>query len=163
MKNKAILVVYGIGGHKEQMRRLLKLLDIRNSTNNIKLVALCEKYACLEVIDDCIEIPDMRDKYHREKVFIDAPYSFFVSMFSIFRILKKYDIDYMISSGPGLVIPVAILFRILNKKVIFIETWSRYNTKSITGNIMHKISNKFYVQNEDLMELYENAIYSGRL
>ncbi len=163
MKNKAILVVYGVGGHKEQMRRLLKLLNIKERANHVKLVALCEKSACLEEIDECIVVPDMRDKYHKKKIFIDAPYSFFVSIFSIFKILKRYNIDYMISSGPGLVIPAAILFRILNKKVIFIETWSRYNTKSITGNIMSKISNKFYVQNETLLELYENAIYSGRL
>lgn len=163
MKGKAILIVYGIGGHKEQMKRLLGLLDIKNKTANVKLVALCEKNAFLEEVDECIEIPDMRNKYHKSMVFIDAPHSFFVSIFIVFKILKKYDIDYMISSGPGLVLPAAIIFKILNKKIIFIETWSRYTTKSLTGKFMHKISDKFYVQNKSLLKLYENAIYSGRL
>ncbi len=163
MKDRAILIVYGVGGHKEQMKRLLGLLDIKNRTGNVKVVALCEKNAFLEGIDECNEIPDMRNKYHKSMVFIDVPRSSFISMLMVFKILKKYNIDYMISSGPGLVLPVAIIFRILNKKIIFLETWSRFKTRSLTGNIMYKISDKFYVQNKSLLELYENAIYSGKL
>ncbi|HAO9336376.1 TPA: polysaccharide biosynthesis protein, partial [Escherichia coli] len=48
-------------------------------------------------------------------------------------------------------------------KVIYIETWSRFTTYSLSGRIMYRLSNKFYIQNKSLLELYPKAIYSGRL
>lgn len=124
---------------------------------------MCEKNGELEGFDECIVVPDMRNKYHKRRAFVDVPRSIIVSMIIIYKILRKYDVDVMISSGPGLVLPVAVIFKLLNKKVIFIETWSRFDTKSVTGNAMHKLSDAFYVQNRSLLGLYENAIYAGRL
>ena len=76
---------------------------------------------------------------------------------------KKYNVLAVVSTGPGIAIVVSLFFKIFLVKIIFIETWSRFNTKSLTGTIMYKISNKFYIQNKSLQSIYPNSIYSGLL
>ena len=57
----------------------------------------------------------------------------------------------------------SIIFRLLGKKVVYIESWSRFYTASATGIFMYRIANQFYVQNEPMLKRYPKAIYSGRL
>lgn len=161
MKEKAILFVYGVGGHKEEMQRLLKHLNIKHDT--MKMVAICEKNSKMEGFDYSVEVPRMRSKYVKNMAIIEAIYSSFKSIYITLTVLKKYDINCLISTGPGLVIPISILFKLLFKKIIFIETWCRFDSKSLTGKVMHVLANVFYVQNKSLLSLYKKAVYSGRL
>ncbi len=159
MKDKTILFVYGVGGHKEQMKRLINLLEL----NEYNKIALIEKNGKLDFFNKCYEIPPARDKYSNFKTLITLPYFIFYSIFITLKIIIKTNTKLIISTGPGLVFIPSIIFKLFGKKVIFIETWSRFNTKSLTGKIMYKISNIFYVQNKELLKYYPNAIYSGRL
>ncbi|TWX63301.1 hypothetical protein ESZ39_17055 [Colwellia sp. C1TZA3] len=69
----------------------------------------------------------------------------------------------MVSTGTGMVIIPALILRLINKKVIHIEDWSRFDSGSYTGKVMYYIADKFYVQNKSLLQKYPKAIYSGRL
>lgn len=161
MKTNSILFIYGVGGHKEQMKRLLTKLDLNKL--EINKIALIEEKANLTDFDITIEIPPARDKYSKIKTLITLPYFLFFSIFISLKLLYSYRINTLVSTGPGIAFIPAIIFRLFGKQVIFIETWSRFNTYSITGKLMYKIASKFYVQNKDLLNLYPNAIYSGRL
>lgn len=161
MKTNAVLFIYGVGGHKEQMKRLLSKLNLDEL--EINKLALIEKKAKLDNFDLTIEIPPARDKYSKLKTLVRIPYFLFFSVFIILKLLFSYKINTLISTGPGIAFIPAIIFKLLGKEIIFIETWSRFNTYSMTGKLMYKISNKFYVQNKDLLKLYPNAIYAGRL
>jgi len=162
-KDKAILFINGTGGHKAQMVRLLHKLDIKNEINGMKLVAICEKGAVLKEFDEYYEVIPMRDKHSYLKTFITAPLLIFKISYLIFKLLKGNNIEVLISTGPGIVTFPAIIFKVLNKKIIFIETWSRYETQSFSGRVMSKLADEFYVQNRSLLNKYSNAIYSGRL
>jgi UDP-N-acetylglucosamine:LPS N-acetylglucosamine transferase len=72
-------------------------------------------------------------------------------------------IQTVISTGPGMCIIPSLLFRLLGREVIHLETWSRFDSRSFTGRVMYRVATKFYVQNASLMSLYRNAIYAGRL
>jgi len=78
-------------------------------------------------------------------------------------ILKNYQVKGLVSTGPGMVVLPAIIFKLLGKKVIFLESWSRFYTPSLTGKIMYRIADTFYIQNETLQSTYPKAIFSGRL
>lgn len=162
MKLKAILFINGTGGHKAQMSRLLRKLNI-DTANGIKLIGLCEKGAGIEEYDDYYEVYPMRDKHSYLKTFITTPWLVLKISYLIFKLLKEYNIEVLISTGPGIVILPSIIFKVLNKKIIFVETWSRYVTQSLTGKIMSKLADVFYVQNRSLLTKYSNAVYSGRL
>lgn len=159
MKTKSVLFIYGVGGHKEQMKRLINILDLRD----YKKIALIEKGANIDTFDKTYEIPPARDKYSQLKSLIDLPFFLLFSIFITFKILLTSNTKVIISTGPGIVFIPSLIFRLLGKKIIFLETWSRFNTASTTGKIMYRISHIYYVQNKELLKIYPDAIYSGRL
>jgi UDP-N-acetylglucosamine:LPS N-acetylglucosamine transferase len=69
----------------------------------------------------------------------------------------------VISTGPGLSVVPMLVLRLLGVKIIFVETYCRFNTRSMTGRLMSKIAHRFLVQNKDQLVLYPNAEYCGRL
>jgi UDP-N-acetylglucosamine:LPS N-acetylglucosamine transferase len=60
-------------------------------------------------------------------------------------------------------VPACALARLLGIKVIFVETGSRVTALSLTGRLMYRIANLFFVQWPDLVQRYPKAIYAGRL
>ncbi|HBH9612460.1 polysaccharide biosynthesis protein, partial [Escherichia coli] len=80
-----------------------------------------------------------------------------------YSILRKKNIKVIVTTGPGIAIAATLAAKLVGTKVIYIETWSRFTTYSLSGRIMYRLSNKFYIQNKSLLELYPKAIYSGRL
>ncbi len=160
MKNKAILFINGTGGHKEQMRRLLNLLE---TDKDIIKIGLCEKHSCLNELESCIEVSPVRDKHSHLKSLFTIPYHLLFVVFQSVQLLMKYEVLGIVSTGPGVVFIPSLIFKLLGKKVIFIESWSRFKTKSLTGTVMHSFADLFYVQNKSLKSLYKNSIYSGRL
>lgn len=162
MKQKAILVVYGEGGHQNQMQRLLsRIPDVRGS--GLKVVALTEGATKkLDSVDQIYRTNALRSK---DKGF--ELLALFCSLFSslrlILRIVRKYDVRVMLSTGPGLAAPVALWCRILGKKVIHIETFSRFYSASMTAKAVYRLANQFYVQNKELLSIFPKAKWSGRL
>jgi beta-1,4-N-acetylglucosaminyltransferase len=161
LKTNSILFIYGVGGHKEQMKRLIKILNL--DLKEFKKIALVEKGANINSFDKIYSMPPARDKHSHIKSIVTLPYFLIYSFFIIFKILLSYNTRVIISTGPGIVFIPSLVFRLIGKKVIFIETWSRFNTASFTGKLMYRIANTFYVQNKELLKVYPKAIYSGRL
>jgi len=164
MKKKAILLIYGEGGHKSQMERLYNLLVENNKKGNIIFIGICENNKCIEELEKNFSVEPLRDKYENYMSFLlKFPIRIKNYIKVIKTILKNYEIIGVISTGPGIAIPFSLFFKILGKKIIFIETWSRFNTASFTGKIMYKIADKFYIQNKELKQFYPKAIYGGLL
>lgn len=71
--------------------------------------------------------------------------------------------DVIVSSGTGVTVPMCIWGKLFGKKVIFIESYSRVTTPSLSGRIVYPIANLFIVQWKDLRKKYPKAVYVGRL
>nr|WP_301538293.1 PssD/Cps14F family polysaccharide biosynthesis glycosyltransferase [Providencia rettgeri] len=104
---------------------------------------------------------EFRSKHSNLNVF--STLGFIRILKDVISLYKKNNIKACISTGPGLAIPAAIITKIYGGKVIHIETWSRFHSKSFTGRILYYIADVFYVQNKSLLKLYPNATYSGLL
>jgi beta-1,4-N-acetylglucosaminyltransferase len=163
VKIKAVILVYGEGGHKAQMQRLHKLMSDSTKNKGVTYIGICENSNTINQLSDNYTLRPLRDKYSNFTTIAQLPGSV-LDYIKIFNDLnKKYDILSVVSTGPGISIPISIYFKILGKKIVFIETWSRFEGKSISGKIMYKIADKFYIQNKSLHKLYPNAIYGGLL
>ena len=79
------------------------------------------------------------------------------------RTLRRFHPDVVLSSGPSVAVPICVLARLLGIKVIFVETGSRVTSLSMTGRIMYRVADLFFVQWPELQEQYPQAIYAGRL
>lgn len=163
MKEKKSIVLYGSGGHEAQMKRLLKLLCNEDLALD-QFVAIVEDDAnAIAGVLETSFVPALRDKFTPYKSISNSFHSVFQCICAFRQMCKKYDVRVLISTGPGVAIFPMLLGKILGKEIIYIETWSRFYHKSLAGKVMYRLANKFYVQNKELLILYPNAIYSGKL
>lgn len=161
-KPQAMLLVYGEGGHAEQMRRLINYLPVSAHTS-LEIVVITESGA--KNIDRSairINCAQVRDKTSGMRL-VSAIKSTWALMLTTQRLLNQYDIRLLVTTGPGLAVPVALVAKLNKVKIIHVETFSRFYSKSFTGRFMEKLADEFWIQNEELRAIYPNAQWCGRL
>jgi len=156
-----LMIVLGSGGHTTQMVRITEMLhhiyDFEYVINDDDDKS-AEK---INYVGDIHVIARPRRVY--DKSIIRSIYLTIQSICQAFGIIRKSKSVGIISAGPGLAVPLFIWASLLKKRRIFIESWSRVDTKSATGRICYYLSDVFIVQWPELIKKYPKAIYAGRL
>lgn len=158
MKKNALYIL-GSGGHTAQMIELSK--DLKNSINYFYLIQSDDVISKKKIIYTGKIITVNRNAKFKELKII----SFFRTIFIFFKaikIIKQNNIDMLISAGPGISISLFYAGKLLNKKLIFIESWSRVTSKSISGKLIYPIADLFFVQWKENLKNYPKALYRGR-
>jgi len=147
-----ICLVSSSGGHFEQLLCLRKL---------------SEDYDCFILTEKTkYNKNDKKINHYIMQVNRKEPL-FLLKMIGIFNkslyILLKENPDIIISTGALSSIPMMILGHILKKKVIYLESFAKINSPTMTGKFIykHKVADRFYVQWETMKEIYTDAIYLG--
>lgn len=163
-KEKVIVFIYGSGGHKTQMARLLNLMEEKLEKERIKKIGIAEiGYSLENIFEKKYELKPIRDKYSYKKTFRSLIPTIVKTVRIVNTIKKNYEIKGIITTGPGIALIPTLLFKIYRKKIVFIETWSKFYKGTITGRIIYKFADKFYIQNESLKKQYPKGIYGGKL
>lgn len=79
------------------------------------------------------------------------------------RIWTKYSPKVIVSTGSSIAVPLFVIGKLKGSKLIFIETRAKVYSKTMTGKLVGKISNKIYVQWPEMLSVYPNAEYFGTL
>ena len=69
----------------------------------------------------------------------------------------------VVTTGTLVALPVCFLAKILRKKVIYIETFSRVRDCTRAGKLMYKVADLFIYQWEELEKFYPNGVYGGSI
>jgi UDP-N-acetylglucosamine:LPS N-acetylglucosamine transferase len=159
---KTLMVILGSGGHTNQMLRLVDSLgaEYRYEYAVAKGDELSPKK--IKIKGRISKIYDLRKKEDKNvlKVFFKSIASFIDSI----SILSRSKADAIIACGPGMSIPLCIIGKIIfRKKIIFLESWSRVYSKSISGKMVYPLADLFFVQWQEELKNYPKAKYSGRL
>ena len=85
-----------------------------------------------------------------------------ILMKSLYIFIKEKP-DVIISTGVLASIPMLYIGHILKKKVIYIESFAKISSPTMTGKLIYKnnIADRFYVQWESMKKFYPNAVYLG--
>lgn len=157
---KKVLFVAGSGGHIAQLSILLQKIG-----DNYNSELMLEK-------SDKLGIEKFSKKYKfytaeairgKSEPIQKTLLRILVNSFQSLIILMRSNPKYIITTGPGLGIPICIMGKIAGKKIIVIESWSRTKTKSYAGKALYPFSNLFFVQWPEMLKQYPNAKYVGRL
>lgn len=154
------LIIYGEGGHREMMVRLLAMLDI----SEIPQIHFRESHF-QDPISGLInyQAPRIAPKI----ISIATPFLFInaiaTNIVVSIKIFKNHKIQCILTTGPAIAIFPALLAKIFRKKIIFIESWCRFESISITGSLLNKMSALIFYQNAELKIRYPNGTYAGRL
>ncbi|MBE6049615.1 MAG: polysaccharide biosynthesis protein [Clostridium sp.] len=100
----------------------------------------------------------LRQVNRKEALFI---YNITVNFFKSLWIFLKERPDIVISTGALAVVPMCIIAKIFRKKIIFIESFAKVTSPTMTGKFIYKFADQFYIQWEELRSIYKNAIYKG--
>lgn len=84
-----------------------------------------------------------------------------ILLFQTLIIFLKEKPNVVISTGALATLPICLLAKITNRKLIYIESFAKVSTPTITGRILYKFADLFLVQWEELRKYYPNAINGG--
>jgi UDP-N-acetylglucosamine:LPS N-acetylglucosamine transferase len=90
------------------------------------------------------------------------PMNFIPLFFKSLRIFLEERPDVVMTTGAGVAIPFCMIAKLFRKKLIFIESFARTETPSITGQVLYPISDLFLVQwRKNLQHYGDKAKYVG--
>jgi len=138
------------GGHLEEIMRLEKLKAGREcflfTEVGLEESPFCEKVYYVKKID------------RKERLF----FLNFISLFrSSWRVLRTEKPDCVITTGALSAYPISLLGKLRGCKLIYIESFARTNTASLTGKLVHPIADLFIVQWEEGLRFFPKAVYGG--
>jgi len=158
--SKHLLLLLGEGGHSKEMLRLADLLGTGYHYSYILVRDDEVSAAKITIPGPIYRLIRPRDKVHN--IMLDTLKTVLCALQALVILLRSRP-DAVITTGPGVAVPVCIVARLLRRKVIFIETGSRIHALSTTGRLLYRFADLFLVQWEELLPACPKAIYAGRL
>jgi len=148
---KKICFIASSGGHFEQLMMLIKLMKkyesfiITEKTDYISNKENIKTYYLKQV--------NRHEKNWILKMLINSTQSL--------KIFLREKPDVVISTGALASIPISIFAKIFGKKLIFIESFAKVTSPTMTGRVLYKFADQFYVQWESMKKYYPKAICKG--
>ncbi|WP_270496575.1 PssD/Cps14F family polysaccharide biosynthesis glycosyltransferase [Eisenbergiella porci] len=94
----------------------------------------------------------------REKLF---PLKMLWIAFQSLWLFVKERPDVIICTGVLAMIPMCLIMKMFGKKLIYIESFAKVTSPTLTGKLLYKYADQFYVQWESMKEFYPNALCLG--
>ena len=145
---KKICFISSSGGHLEQLQMLQPIMKT-------------DSFIITEKIDSI----DMKgNNYYLQQINrreILVIIKIILNAFKSLMIFVKEKPDIVICTGALSTIPFCIISKIFNAKLIYIESYAKVETGSLTGKLMYRIADKFYVQWREMLNVFPKAIFKG--
>lgn len=154
---KKVIFISSTGGH------LSELMQLKRIFNNYDYHIITEK------TDTTIKLKNDYGKRIDYLVYGARNYLFsYIFKFS-YNVIKslflylKIRPDVIVTTGAHTAVPICYIAKFFKKKIIFVESFARVNSKSMSGKMINKIADVFLVQHKELLDVYENSTYKGDL
>lgn len=151
MKKLKIVFAASSGGHFEQLLMLKPLMEKYDS------VLVTEK---TDYDAGKLDVKTYYVKQINRKEVLFIP-KLLVNSWKSLVILVRERPRVMITTGVLAMIPMALLMKLFGGKLIYLESFAKVTSKTLSGKLLYKFADQFYVQWEEMLELYPNAIYKG--
>ncbi len=154
---KKVLFISSTGGHLSELMQLKKIFGRYDyhiiTEKNDTTLKLKNEYG------NRIDYLVYGARNYMLSYMFKFPYNIVKSLFLYFKIRP----DVIVTTGAHTAVPMCYIAKIFKKKIIFIETFARVESKSMSGNMINKIADVFLVQHEEMTKVYDNSIYKGDL
>lgn len=149
-KEYTICFAASSGGHFEQLMMLKPLM------NEFSSFVVTEKTSYINT--SSTEVYYLSQVNRKEKRFV---FLMILNMMKSLYIYFKKKPDVVVTTGVLGIIPLSLLCKLFRKKVIYIESFAKIDSPTLTGKLLYKFADRFYVQWEPMLEHYPNAVYLG--
>jgi beta-1,4-N-acetylglucosaminyltransferase len=83
--------------------------------------------------------------------------------FLALKILFKERPEIIVSNGAGVAVPFFYIGKILGSKLVFIEVYDRIDSPTLTGKLVHPITDAFVLQWEEQKNFYSKGKVIGQV
>ncbi len=148
-----MLFVCSSGGH------LAQILELENIMNQYKYIIVTENVEATKPLSYKYNMKYLRanSRGRSFSFWLNTLINFFIS----FKILISFRPSLIITTGSHTAVPMCLLGKLFSKKVIWILSYARVNTKEKSANIIYPIADIFIVQWEAAKKLYPESKYFG--
>jgi UDP-N-acetylglucosamine:LPS N-acetylglucosamine transferase len=149
MNERPILLVASSGGH------LLQLLTLR------------EAYEGLPTIWVANDKSDARSLLEGERAhFLPGPFSrhprsLLRNIVFAWRLIRRDRPAAVLTTGADVAVPFAWIGRLFGARVIYVESFTRIETVSLSCKLIKPVAHEIYVQWPELLELLPGARFAG--
>ncbi len=143
-----ICLAASVGGH---LQELLQLREVY------------ERYPHFYVVNDEMILPPLMQN---RTYFIRHSERDLVALWNLweaFRIFRRERPRYLISTGAGLAVPLAMVARLFGARILFIETFTAISRPSLSGRLMYRLAHRFLYQWAQLQRFYPRGEYAGTI
>ena len=126
-----VLVVSSVGGHLEEAMVLIEHL------RSMEVVL---------VVNDSCAIPDFPFSRVYRIVHSERDWRTLVNFHEGARILRQERPDVVFSTGAGPAVPFFFLARMAGVRTVYLETAASVSRLSLTGRILSRVADEFFVQ-----------------
>lgn len=138
------------GGHYEQLMMLKPLMQRHDSC------VVTEKTSYNASSD--VKTYYMLQVNRKEILFIPK---MIVNIVRAIKILIKEKPDAIICTGVLAMIPLCLIGKKMGCKLIYLESFAKVTSATLSGKLLYKYADRFYVQWESMKDIFPNAIYKG--
>lgn len=150
---KKVCFAASSGGHLSELLMLKPLMDKYNG------------FLLTERTSYGVPVADRRVYYlcqvNRKELL--CPLKLIVNSFRSLSVMLREKPDVVITTGVLAIVPMCLLTKIFGKKLVYIESFAKVTSPTLTGKLLYKFADRFYVQWEPLLEFYPNAKCLGKL
>jgi beta-1,4-N-acetylglucosaminyltransferase len=162
------VVVLGSGGHTTEMLRLIAGLDpavYRPLTLVVATTDTTSRTKAASLLPEAFDarwtaIPRAREvgQSFRSSVFTTLG-----AAIGAVAVVARARPALVLANGPGTCVPVAVLGFLGGSRLVFVESWCRVESLSLTGRILYPLAHRFVVHWPALARTYPRAEFRGRL
>lgn len=183
-KSARTLIILGSGGHTAEMIAIVTELNKRKYSPRFYVLADTDKHSESKIfhVESLVEsqstaAANLSFEIHRIKRSREVQQSFLTAILTTIQSIWQcvplvYHVrpDLILCNGPGTCIPICLisfLFKVFcintNCRIVFIESYCRTKSISLSGKILMWITDLFVVQWPQLLQEVKRARYFGRL
>ncbi len=154
-KRKKVLFISSLGGHLTQL---------------LQLKPLFEEYDYHIVTEKSIITEDLSKQYRISFLMYGArnyPFKYIFKLSyniltSLYYFLRERP-DVIVTTGAHTAVPICYIAKVFGKKVVFIESFAKTSTPTISGKMVYPIADLFIVQWQSMKQHYPKAVYGGSI
>lgn len=164
------LIILGSGGHTTEMLQIVRHLSFQRYSPRIYIHAETDKISVgkideVELGNDDHRVAKISRSREVGQSYLTSVLSTLVSFGDSIKIVWNEMPDLILCNGPGTCVPICVAAFILRlgfvkeMKIIFIESFCRVKTYSLTGKILYHIADSVIVQWPQLCKISDKHVH----
>lgn len=150
---KNVMFISSVGGH------LTQLLELKQIFNDYNYTLVTEKTSVTEKLKEKYNVDYLL--YGSRKYIIKYIFIAITNCIKSIYMFEKYSPDVIVTTGTHTAVPMCYIGWFVGKKVIYIESFAKSTSPTLTGRIVYPIATTFVVQWDSMKKFYPKAEYWG--